>query len=156
MRLTPRLRVSSPRRLRFIELLMLAALATPIEAGSLAEWPTLRPGMWETSRTIDGADETGRAQPQTRRECIDPVDVLKQEHARLASLGCNVTPPTRLENSNSYTYSSTCLATGAPTSSRTTITVQSADGYREVTESTLNGATSKATTVARRLGSCHE
>jgi hypothetical protein len=124
-------------------------------AGAIAadvDWPRLKPGLWQFTRTMEGA-----GQPTTieRRICTDPVDEWKKMHASSKQSGCSVT--TKKVSANQYVTTALCdIPDVGKGSSRSTATIESDSRYEVTVEN--EGVAARTGTrehlVATRVGDC--
>lgn len=124
----------------------LLAMAT---AGSTAELPSFRPGVWEFERLLGNSKLVAR-------ECIDPTQEMRSNQASLAKLGCRLSPLT--QDGSTYTFTSECsmkLPSGTSTwSTSSSLTVESDSAYRLQVQETTQGKTSEQLVVAHRVDDC--
>jgi hypothetical protein len=124
----------------------LLAVAT---AGSAAELPSFRPGIWEFERLLGNSKLVAR-------ECIDPTQEMRSNQASLAKLGCRLSPLN--QDGSIYTFTSECtmkLPSGTSAWSTTSsLTVESDTAYRLQVRETTQGKTSEQIVVAHRVDNC--
>jgi hypothetical protein len=128
---------------------LLSTLATSAVA---EEWPSLRPGLWEFTRTMVSSRAPGKPRVVKATRCVDPVADMKQQNARLTRAGCAFSPMVR--HGNTYTFSSECKLAGMVVRSKSLLTVVSPTAYRLHVETSEDGAPGKEDMVARRVGEC--
>lgn len=127
----------------------LAGLATSARA---EEWPSLRPGTWEFTRTIESARAPGKPKVVKATRCVDPVADMKRQNARMAQAGCSFSPMVR--RGNTYSFTSRCRLAGMDVRSSSVLTVQGPTAYRLHVDTVEDGVRGKEDMVARRLGDC--
>jgi hypothetical protein len=142
-----RARLSSGLAAAFV-LALVAAMATPLVA---QDWPRLRQGMWEITRTIQ-APGGGAPKIIPVKKCMDPAAEWQTQNARLSKAGCTFSP---VKHSGSiYTFSSNCSVMGVTSATTTTIVVESDSAYTMTVEGTTDGRPTKETAKAHRVGDC--
>lgn len=129
--------------------ILAAALAAA--AASAQELPALRDGLWEISRTIEAAPDTGAAQTIQARECFSPSAHMKKQQAMLQSIGCKLSPVDHVDNT--YTFSALCGPDAAGVS-KSVLTIESDSAYSIRIESNIDGAPSQELLRATRIGDC--
>ncbi|MCU0224541.1 MAG: DUF3617 domain-containing protein [Acidobacteria bacterium] len=131
--------------------LVLAAALAAIAPALADEWPTLRQGMWDITRTMQppggGAPKTVTAQ-----RCMEPAADWQRQNAQLAKAGCTFTPVVR--SGSAYTFSSTCNVMGVSSSSKTTIVVESDSAYTLTVDGTTDGEPTHEVMKAKRVADC--
>ena len=124
----------------------LLAIAT---AGSTAELPSFRPGVWEFERLLGSSKLVAR-------ECIDPTQEMRSNQASLAKLGCRLSPLN--QDGPTYTFTSECsikLPSGTSAwSTASSLTVESDSAYRLKVQETTQGKTSEQLVIAHRVEDC--
>lgn len=129
---------------------LVAALA--ISSGALAdEWPALRHGMWDITRTMQ---PPGGGEPKaiTTKRCMDPVEEWKRQRTQLTQAGCTFSPIQR--SGSTFTFTSACDTMGVSSKSTTTIVVESEGAYTLTVDGTMDGRASHEVMKARRVGDC--
>jgi hypothetical protein len=111
--------------------------------------PLFRQGMWKFNRTVNGkAIESSK--------CTVPTDDMKRQNATLQKTGCTFSPIQK--SGNTYTFKTDCemKMPGGTISSHTTsvLTMESDSAYRLDITGTTDGAPTKESLVARRVGEC--
>jgi hypothetical protein len=129
-------------------LALVAAMATPLVA---QDWPRLRQGMWDITRTIQ-APGGGAPKIVPVKKCMDPSADWQAQNARLSKAGCTFSPIRH--SGNTYTFTATCAVMGVSSSTTTTIVVENDSAYTLTVEGTTDGRTTKETSTARRVGDC--
>jgi hypothetical protein len=127
-------------------------LSTAVASAAAGDWPSLRPGRWEFTRTIHSFRTHGSPQVVRSTRCLDPVADMKQQNARLTRAGCRFSPMVR--RGNTYTFSSQCKIAGIDARSKSVLTVESPTAYRLHVDTSEDGALGKEDMVARRVGEC--
>jgi hypothetical protein len=129
-------------------------LAATIVTGPAAadDWPALRTGMWEFSRTIETPGTPGKPQIFQTRKCTNPSDDMKKQNEMLTKGGCKFSAVTR--SGNTYTYSAVCKLKVASGTSKSVLTVESDSAYMIRIESDFGGEQTRELLRARRLGDC--
>jgi hypothetical protein len=137
-----------------ILLFVTALLFTRASSGAPGEWPNLRPGSWEFTRTIRSAHTGGKPQVVKATRCTDPVADMRQQNARLSKAGCTFSPMVR--RGNTYTFTSQCKIAGMEARSKSTLTVESPTAYRLHVDTVEDGTAGQEDLVARRVGDCRK
>ena len=129
-------------------LAVVAAIAAPVVA---QDWPRLRQGMWEMTRTIQAP---GGGAPKTMpvKKCMDPAAEWQAQNAKLSKAGCTFSPVKH--SGNTYTFTANCSVMGITSNTTTTILVESDSAYSLTVEGTTDGQATKETAKARRVGDC--
>jgi len=129
-------------------ILVVAALAVPVGA---QDWPVLRQGMWDITRTIQ---PPGGGAPRTVpvKRCMDPLADWQAQNARLQKAGCTFSPIRH--SGTTYTFTANCSVMGTTSATTTTIVVESDSAYTLTVEGTTDGQPTKETARARRVGDC--
>lgn len=140
-------RRNGPRQLGFA--LVAVLLAAPMARAD--DVPPLRQGLWEYQRTAG-------TQKFAAKECIDPSEDLRRQHAALERMGCKLAPVAR--EGTTYTYAADCvlkLPSGAVTFSTTTVVAADGDtAYHVESRMTNQGSTTSETITAQRVADCSE
>ena len=136
--------------LSILAFVVLGVLATA--AASADDWPSLRPGLWEFTRTIQSSRAPGKPRVVKSTRCVDPVADMKQQNARLTKAGCRFSAMVR--RGNTYAMSSQCKMAGMDVRSKTVITVESPAAYRLHVDTMEDGVPGKEDMTARRVGDC--
>jgi hypothetical protein len=136
---------SASRAVRAMPFGLLAIAA----AGSAAELPSFRPGIWEFERLVGNSKLVAR-------ECIDPTQEMRSNQASLVKLGCTLSPLN--QDGSTYTFTSQCtmkLPSGASAwSTMSSLTVESDTAYRLQVRETTQGKTNEQIVVAHRVDDC--
>lgn len=131
--------------------LVLASALVAVAPALADEWPTLRHGMWDLTRTMQlpggGAPKTVTAQ-----RCMEPAADWQRQNAQLAKAGCTFTPVVR--SGSTYTFSATCNVMGVSSSSKTTIVVESDSAYTLTVDGTTDGEPTHEVMKAKRVADC--
>lgn len=142
----PRVAPSRWRRVALAAAGLLSVLAWPARAEDV---PPLRQGLWEFQRTA-GANQ------YAAKECIDPSDDLRRQHAAWEKIGCKLAPA--LHAGSTYTYAAECsvkLPSGAVSFSTTSVlTAESDVAYRIDNRITSRNGTSSESITAQRVADC--
>lgn len=122
------------------------------------DYPPLKEGIWEMSRTIQSPDKPDQNKTLTNKRCVDPVVELKQQHAMLKNLGCMLLPPK--QSGDSYSFKWECNNDALRGTGQTVVTVDGDSVYTAKTDSDggLPGrpGRTREELVAKRLGHCTE
>ena len=138
------------RVVRVMAITLVSALA--LTALAIAqEWPSLRQGMWEITRTMQ-APGGGAPKTVTAKRCMDPAADWQKQNAQLTKAGCTFTPIKH--SGGTYTFSSSCNVAGMSSTTTTTIVVESDSSYTLTVEGTTDGAPTHEVMKARRVGDC--
>jgi Protein of unknown function (DUF3617) len=120
------------------------------------DYPPLRRGMWEVSRTLQSPDKPDQAKKLTFKKCADPVEEMKKQHAALKKLGCILLPPR--QNGDTYSFKWQCDNDAVRGAGQTIVTVDGDSQYTAKTHSdgALPGTSGRTMEElsARRLGDC--
>ena len=133
---------------------MAVTLASALALTALAiaqEWPSLRQGMWEITRTMQ-APGGGAPKTVTAKRCMDPAADWQKQNAQLTKAGCTFTPIKR--SGSTYTFSSSCNVMGISSTTTTTIIVESDSAYSLTVEGKTDGEPTKEVMKAKRIGDC--
>ncbi len=136
------------RRAAQTALLLAAALFA--HAGMAEDWPALKKGRWEMTRT----SQAGPAPAETTsyKECSNPtVDMMRNAYNDFAKR-CETSPLTR--NGNTYRYSTLCATPSGKMLSRYTFTVDGDSAFKLEIEAEQGGLKVKGVTTARYIGKC--
>lgn len=131
---------------------VLAIMAPVAGLAAADEWPTLRRGQWQFTRTMDTPGAPGKPRVVTTTECTDPAEDMKQQNATLSKSGCRFTPVVKA--GNTYTFSAECSMPGYNGRSKSVMTVESDSAYTVNVESTSGKDTTREVLRARRTGDC--
>jgi hypothetical protein len=129
-----------------------AALAALLIAATAAaeELPTLKRGMWQFDRTVNGR-EMG-----VITQCANPTVDMKEQDAMLTAAGCNFAPVR--QDGDTYSFDVECAIKSGSTviNSKTTtvMTVSGDSAYTVRVTGTTNGKPTEESVVAKRLGDC--
>ena len=135
--------------LKLATVLLLPAVSFTALAG---DPPTLRKGMWEFNRTVEGQGAGGKPITLTNKKCADPSADMKRMKESLSKQGCKFTAPTI--NANTYTVSSECKIQGVPVQSQSVVTIESDSAYRVQVTSGGGDRSTKELLIAKRVGEC--
>lgn len=129
-----------------------AVFVAIIPAAAATDWPDLKPGLWQFSRTLYAASEPSTIERQT---CVDPVAEWKRQEAASERMGCGV-ETSRVAGDRLVTTVDCDLANVGEGTSRSVAVIEGPDAYRvEVTNTgVLARAGDRELLVARRLGDC--
>jgi hypothetical protein len=136
-----------PLVLLFAVVLAAAWLAEPFAQ----QWPALRQGMWEYTRTMQPPGG-GAATTMTSKRCTDPVADMQSQNAKLAKAGCTISAP--VKSGIAYTFTATCKMMGVQSNTKSTLVVESDSAYTLTVEGTTDGQPVKELMKARRTGDC--
>ena len=131
-------------------LALAAALATGGSAA--ADFPPLRAGMWEFSRSVEGAAGGTAPSTFTTKKCTDPVADMKASNERMKQAGCRLSPTT--QSGSTYSFSAECQIQGTAMKSESQLTVAGDSAYTVRVVSNANGRITRETLSARRVGDC--
>ena len=142
------------RRRHSFPIVLLAAVV--LGAAWLAEpfaqqWPALRQGMWEFTRTMQPPGG-GAAKTMTSKRCTDPVADMQSQNANLAKAGCTISAP--VKSGNTYSFTAACKMMGVQSIMKSTIAVESDSAYTITVEGTADGQPVNEVLKARRTGDC--
>jgi hypothetical protein len=144
----------SPWTAASLLLLSTGMLIAPASSARADDWPSLRPGMWSFTRTIQSANAPGKPRVVKSTRCVDPVADMKQQNARMTRAGCTVTPIVR--RGSTFMYSAQCKLAGMTVNSKSVLTVESPTAYRLHVDTLEDGVAGKEDLVARRVGDCQK
>lgn len=131
------------------------ACAVMLPATTLAEdYPPLRAGLWEFTRTTSDGTGAHRQTKFTRQRCADPAADMKKQNEKLARQECALTPLSR--QGDVYEGTAVCTAFGKPMESRTWLTVEGDSAYSVVVVSNGHYGTMTEEVSAVRLGNCRK
>jgi hypothetical protein len=134
---------------RFALVALVILLASAVVVAQ--EWPSLKQGMWEISRTMQ-APGGGAPKVVNSKRCMDPVADWKQQNARMGPMGCTFSPMKK--TGASYTFTASCNVMGT-SSKTTTIIVPEGDGaYTLTVTGTTDGEPTNETMKAKWTGAC--
>lgn len=117
-------------------------------------YPTLRPGLWEFTRSTSDGSGSYRQTKFTRQRCADPVADLKRHYEQLARRDCTLTPLAR--HGDAYEGASVCTVLGRQMESRTLLTALGDGDYSLVTVASGDYGTMTEEVSAVRLGDCRK
>ena len=129
-----------------------AALACALFGASAIaeELPTLKRGMWQFDRAVNGR-EMG-----VINQCANPTADMKEQNAMLTAAGCSFSPAT--QDGDKYSFDVTCAIKSGSTqiNSKTTsvMTVAGDSAYTVRVTGTTNGRPTDESVVAKRTGDC--
>jgi len=148
-----RQRVARPRgkAISAIFILTLFLAAGWIAGLQAQQWPVLKQGMWEFTRTMQPPGG-GAPKVVTSKRCIDPAADMQRQNATLAKSGCTISAPARA--GNTYTFTAACKVMGISSNTTSTLVVESDSAYTLTVEGTTDGEPTKETMKARRTGDC--
>ena len=148
----PNTRATRQRRPFPLMLLVAVLLAGAWLAEPFAQqWPALRQGMWEFTRTMQ-APGGGAAKPMTSKRCIDPVADMQSQNEKLAKAGCTISAP--VKSGNTFTFTAACKMMGVQSNMKSTIVVENDSAYTITVEGTADGQPVNEVLKARRTGDC--
>jgi len=142
--------LQNPRVVRVATITLASALAITAQAFA-QEWPSLRHGMWDITRTMQ-APGGGAPKTVTAKRCMDPAADWQRQNAQLTQAGCTFTPIKR--SGSTYTFSSSCNVMGVSSTTTTTIVVESDSAYTLTVEGKTDGEPTKEVMKAKRIGDC--
>jgi len=142
--------LQNPRVVRVATITLASALAITAQAFA-QEWPSLRHGMWDITRTMH-APGGGAPKTVTAKRCMDPAADWQRQNAQLTKAGRTFTPSKR--SGSTYTFSSSCNVTGVSSTTTTTIVVESDSAYTLTVEGKTDGEPTKEVMKAKRIGDC--
>jgi len=142
--------LQNPRVVRVATITLASALAITAQAFA-QEWPSLRHGMWDITRTMQ-APGGGAPKTVTAKRCMDPAADWQRQNAQLTKAGRTFTPSKR--SGSTYTFSSSCNVTGVSSTTTTTIVVESDGAYTLTVEGKTDGEPTKEVMKAKRIGDC--
>lgn len=116
------------------------------------DWPTLRAGMWEFSRTVETTATPGKPQSFQTKNCTNPSADIKRQNEMLTKAGCSFSPVGR--SGNTYTYSAVCKMKGLSGTSKSVLTAESDSAYAIRIESDVGGEPTRELLRAKRLSDC--
>ena len=128
------------------------ALAALLIAATAAaeELPTLKRGMWQFDRTVNGR-EMG-----VITQCANPTVDMKEQDAMLTAAGCNFAPVR--QDGDTYSFDVECAIKSGSTviNSKTTtvMTVSGDSAYTVRVTGATNGKPTEESVVAKRIGDC--
>jgi hypothetical protein len=144
---------SSKRRVtpRIALVLALSIVAAWIAGLGAQQWPVLKQGMWEFTRTMQ---VPGGGQPKTvtSKRCTDPAADMQRQNATLTKSGCTISAPVR--RGDSYTFTAACNVMGVTSNTTSTIVVESDSAYTLTVDGTTDGQATHEVMKARRIGDC--
>lgn len=115
------------------------------------DWPPLKQGMWEISRTMQ-APGGGAPKVVNSKRCMDPVADWKKQNAQLGQMGCTFSPMKK--TGASYTFTASCNVMGTSSNTTTTIVPDGDSAYTLTVTGTTDGAPTKEVMKATRVGEC--
>ena len=150
---TARLRLTRNNRPAPVLALMVTALAAAawVVAMQAQQWPVLKQGMWEFTRTMQ-APGGGEPRVVTSKRCTDPVADMQRQNAIMAKSGCAISAP--VKRGNAYTFTANCKIMGISSQTTSTLVVESESAYTITVEGTTDGQPTKETMKAVRIGDC--
>ncbi len=131
--------------------LVLAAALAAIAPALADEWPTLRHGMWDITRTMQPPGG-GAPTTVTAKRCMDPVAEWQRQRTQLKASGCTFTPVER--SGSTFSFSSACEVMGVSSRTRTTIAVESDGAYTLTVDGTTDGEPTHEVMKAKRVADC--
>ena len=132
--------------------ILAALLAGAATAAAAEEWPAMRHGMWEFTRSIESVGKGGKPQTVQTKKCTNPTDEMKRQNETLSKAGCKFSPLARA--GNVYTYSAACRMQGISGTSKSVLTVDGDSAYTIRVESDFGGEATRELLQARRTGDC--
>ncbi len=140
---------NAPRTRRALRCIALAGMLLAATAGA-EELPTLKRGMWQFDRSVNGR-EMG-----VITQCANPTADMKEQDAMLTAAGCNFAPVR--QDGDKYSFDVACTIKSGTTQidSKTTtvMTVSGDSAYTVRVTGTTNGKPTDESVVAKRLGDC--
>lgn len=133
-------------------ILSIVALCAAGTAAAADQWPPLRHGMWEFSRSIETPGKGGKPQTMKTKQCTNPTEDMKRQNEMLSKAGCRFSPVTR--SGNIFTYSAQCKMQGMAGTSKSVLTVDGDSSYTIRIESDFGGEATREVLQARRSGDC--
>lgn len=133
-------------------IISMVALCAAGTAAAADQWPLLRHGMWEFSRSIETPGKGGKPQTMQTKQCTNPTEDMKRQNEMLSKGGCRFSPVTR--SGNVYTYSAQCKMQGMAGTSKSVLTVDGDSAYTIRIESDFGGEATREVLQARRTGDC--
>jgi hypothetical protein len=118
---------------------------------SAQEWPVLKQGMWEISRTMQ-TPGGGAPKAVNSKRCMDPVADWKQQNARMGQMGCTFSPIKK--TGVSYTFTASCNVMGTSSKTTTTIVPEGDSAYTLTVTGTTDGEPTNETMKAKWVGAC--
>jgi hypothetical protein len=146
---TPDYQLAIPGRPAIIAAILGTALAAG--AANAQQLPTLRAGLWETSRTIESPTNGETPRTLHATECTSPNDGMRERQEMLEKIGCTLSPLAR--SGNTYTFSAVC-GDSATETTKSILTVENDSAYSIRIESTIGGTPSQELLRATRVGDC--
>ena len=141
--------VNAPHGRRALWCIALAGVLATAAAGA-EELPTLKRGMWQFDRSVNGR-EMG-----VITQCANPTADMKEQDAMLTAAGCNFAPVR--QDGDKYSFDVACSIKSGSTliNSKTTtvMTVSGDSAYNVRVSGTTNGQPTDETVVAKRVGDC--
>lgn len=139
------------KKLYFFFLLTGIYIALPVSLAHADDLPSLRRGMWEFSRTMEGGNQ-GKAQTITNKKCTNPSEDMKRQNEMLSKSGCKFSPIAR--SGNTYIFTSDCSVRGISAQGKTALSVENDSAYTVNIETRQEKQVTKETLKARRIGEC--
>ncbi len=115
------------------------------------EWPVLKQGMWEITRTMQ-APGGGAPKVVNTKRCMDPAEDWKQQNARMSRMGCAFSPIKK--SGGTYTFTAACNVMGTSSKTTTTIVPEGDSAYTLTVTGTTDGAATNETMKAKWTGAC--
>jgi hypothetical protein len=136
---------------RFAIALAAAITAACVIGLQAQQWPVLKQGMWEFTRTMQ-APGGGPPRTVTSKRCTDPTADMQRQNATLTKSGCTISPP--VKKGNTYTFTAACKVMGITSNTTSTLVVESESAYTVTVEGTTDGQATKEVMKALRTGDC--
>ena len=140
-----------PVATRFAITLASAIAATCVIGLQAQQWPGLKQGMWEFTRTMQ-APGGGAPKTVTSKRCTDPTADMQRQNATLTKAGCTISAP--VKKGNTYTFTAACNVMGMTSNTTSTLVVESESAYTLTVEGTTDGQPTKEVMKALRTGDC--
>lgn len=138
-------------RMKAGALALACAAMLPVTAFA-EDYPPLRPGLWEFTRSTSDGTGSYRQTKFTRQRCADPAADMKRQHEKLARQDCTLTPLAK--QGDAYEGASVCTVFSGQMESRTLLTVEGDSAYNVVVVSNGHYGTMTEEVSAVRLGDC--
>jgi hypothetical protein len=136
---------------RFAFALAVAITAACVIGLQAQQWPVLKQGMWEFTRTMQ-APGGGAPRTVTSKRCTDPTADMQRQNATLTKSGCTISAP--VKKGNTYTFTAACNVMGVSSNTTSTLVVESESAYSLTVEGTTDGQPTKEAMKAVRIGDC--
>jgi hypothetical protein len=140
-----------PGASRFAIVLTAVITAACVIGLQAQQWPVLKQGMWEFTRTMQ-APGGGPPKTVTSKRCTDPTADMQRQNATLTKSGCTISAP--VKKGNTYTFTAACNMMGVSSNTTSTLVVESESAYTLTVEGTTDGQPTKEVMKAVRTGDC--